>query len=65
MSAAPFSISVQCPYCGEMIEVVIEYAGENQQYIEDCQVCCQPINFLVTDDGLQDVHVRVFTDNDV
>lgn len=39
---------VQCPYCGEMIEVVIDCSVEHQDYVEDCQVCCCPINFDVT-----------------
>ena len=33
-----------CPYCGEQIEFVIDPSmGEQQQYIEDCFVCCRPI----------------------
>lgn len=38
---------VQCPYCGETIEVLIDTSIPEQQYIEDCQVCCRPINFDV------------------
>lgn len=37
-----------CPYCGELIEVLIDCSIEQQEYIEDCQVCCQPIIFKVT-----------------
>ena len=33
----------QCAGCGEWIETVVdESAGSKQQYVEDCQVCCQP-----------------------
>ena len=39
--------SVQCPYCGETFETEIEAAGENQEYIEDCYVCCRPIVFRI------------------
>ena len=39
---------VQCPYCGEMIDVLIDDSVPHQNYIEDCQVCCRPINFDVT-----------------
>jgi hypothetical protein len=35
---------VQCPYCGEMIELTIDCSVSTQTYIEDCQVCCRPIN---------------------
>lgn len=47
---------IDCPYCGERIELVIDGATGTQEYIEDCQVCCRPINLRVTIDeegGLQ------------
>jgi transcription elongation factor Elf1 len=39
--------SISCPYCGESIEVLIDASEPQQSYIEDCQVCCRPINFNV------------------
>jgi len=34
---------VECPYCGETVEIVIDKAGgATQDYVEDCEVCCQP-----------------------
>jgi len=39
---------IGCPYCGELIDVLIDPSVDHQSYIEDCQVCCQPINFDVT-----------------
>ena len=40
-----------CPYCGEKIEIVVDpTAGEHQQYIEDCFVCCRPIMLTVETD---------------
>jgi hypothetical protein len=33
----------QCAGCGEWIETTVdESGGSRQQYVEDCQVCCQP-----------------------
>ena len=32
-----------CPYCGESISLLIDNSIENQEYVEDCQVCCSPI----------------------
>jgi len=40
--------SVSCPYCGEQIELIIDESVEKQQYIEDCEVCCRPINIGVS-----------------
>jgi len=44
---------VQCPYCGELIDILIDCSIPQQNYIEDCQVCCRPINVdvVVTHDG--------------
>ena len=36
------------PYCGEPISIVVDGSVESQTYIEDCEVCCNPINFEVT-----------------
>ena len=34
---------VSCPYCGEASELRIDLAGgATQEYVEDCEVCCQP-----------------------
>lgn len=56
--------SVVCPYCGETIEVLIDFTDLNQQYIEDCQVCCKPIVFLVIEDGVVDKIVNVYSEDE-
>jgi len=44
---------IHCPYCGEPLEIYIDPSIEQQQYVEDCQVCCAPILIsVVLDDGL-------------
>lgn len=42
-----------CPYCGESITVLVDTSCEEQSYIEDCEVCCQPmiVNAWVDEDG--------------
>lgn len=40
-------VSVSCPYCGENYETQIDLTGGSFSYIEDCQVCCQPIELNV------------------
>lgn len=32
-----------CPYCGEQISMLLDLTAGGQSYIEDCEVCCQPI----------------------
>ena len=39
---------IDCPYCGERIEIVIDGSIAQQEYIEDCSVCCRPIELSVT-----------------
>jgi hypothetical protein len=57
--------SVGCPYCGETINVLIDSADLSQQYIEDCQVCCKPINFLISESVNGDLTVNVYSDDEV
>lgn len=57
-------VSVDCPYCGETISVLIDGSVAEQQYIEDCQVCCRPINLVVHIDEHQTVSVNVFHENE-
>jgi Cysteine-rich CPXCG len=38
---------VECPYCGESFETLVDLSAGSATYIEDCQVCCQPIEFTV------------------
>lgn len=35
--------TVSCPYCGEINEISLDPgSGSEQEYVEDCQVCCRP-----------------------
>ena len=40
-------VDVQCPYCAERIMVRVDLSAGAQSYVEDCQVCCQPITISV------------------
>jgi Cysteine-rich CPXCG len=37
--------AVQCPYCGESFDTLLDLSAGSASYVEDCQVCCQPIEF--------------------
>tara|TARA_B110000090_G_C13263105_1_gene401203 strand:- start:413 stop:619 length:207 start_codon:yes stop_codon:yes gene_type:complete len=61
--------TISCPYCGESIEVLIEPVEEAQdedaaQYIEDCQVCCRPIQFKMTTAFNGEIHLEVSHENE-
>lgn len=36
----------QCPYCWEEISMLLDPSVPNQTYIEDCEVCCNPIKVI-------------------
>lgn len=36
-----------CPFCNEAITLVVDFSAGPQAYIEDCQVCCQPMEVVV------------------
>ena len=38
---------INCPYCGEHLTVLADTSEIDQEYIEDCQVCCRPIIMMV------------------
>ncbi len=45
--------SLTCPYCWETIEVALDGSVEEQEYVEDCSVCCRPIviRYRIASDG--------------
>lgn len=45
---AEWELDVDCPYCGERGTVVVDpLGGSNQQYVQDCEVCCRPWDVTV------------------
>jgi hypothetical protein len=45
------SLLIDCPYCGEQIEILADSSIAEQSYIEDCSVCCRPINLHLVSEG--------------
>lgn len=52
--------TIYCPYCGEPNRVLLDPSEAGQTYIEDCQVCCRPIVFVMDSAG----DVAVFTEDE-
>jgi transcription elongation factor Elf1 len=53
--------SFSCPYCGEEISMVLDVSVRRQTYVEDCEVCCKPIeiSYTVQDDVLADFDAKI------
>lgn len=51
---------MRCPYCGEPIELFADTSAGAQDYIEDCPVCCRPveISLRVSADGTASFALR-------
>ncbi len=45
-----------CPHCWQTVSMILDLSIEDQSYVEDCEVCCNPIQIFYTaaDDELQD-----------
>ena len=39
-----------CPYCGERLHTRVDLTSDEPAYVEDCEVCCRPIEFAVERD---------------
>jgi transcription elongation factor Elf1 len=50
-----------CPYCGEEISMVLDLSVRRQSYVEDCEVCCNPIeiSYSVQDETLSSFTAKV------
>jgi len=59
------AVVIHCPYCGEAFETSVDLSAGSQRYIEDCAVCCKPIEVLlrVGEDG-ELLDVSTATDRD-
>lgn len=43
--------TIACPYCGEVIGILVDRSLPQQTYTEDCQVCCCPAVITVDTDA--------------
>lgn len=54
---------VQCPCCWETFAAVIDCSVTEQEYVEDCYVCCRPLIFQVQTDGAEVTAINVISEN--
>jgi transcription elongation factor Elf1 len=45
-----------CPYCGQEISMVLDLSAATQTYIEDCEVCCKPVEISFDVEDGEPVH---------
>jgi hypothetical protein len=41
-------VIVDCPSCGEAIALEVDtFGGDEQEYVQDCSVCCRPMDVFI------------------
>jgi len=56
---------VSCPYCGEPVEIVLDPgSGSDQEYVEDCEICCRPWRVRVRYDRFGQADVEAIGEDD-
>jgi hypothetical protein len=50
-----------CPYCWQQISMVLDISEPHQSYVEDCEVCCKPIEveYTLEDESIAEFEARV------
>lgn len=51
----------QCPYCWEEVSMLLDPSVRQQTYVEDCEICCNPIEVSVRfiSAELQEFEIRI------
>ncbi|MCZ4410153.1 CPXCG motif-containing cysteine-rich protein [Cryomorphaceae bacterium 1068] len=50
-----------CPYCFQEISMLVDVSLPEQEYIEDCEVCCNPIEVKVSAENQEITNFEVFS----
>jgi transposase-like protein len=53
------SETVQCPFCGQNVELVIDTSVASQRFVTDCEVCCRPFEVVAECEPGEVVSVEV------
>ena len=58
------TVRVHCPYCGEPVELSVDQSVDQQHYVEDCSVCCRPIEVSLAIDAAGEVLLSATRESD-
>lgn len=57
-------LDINCPYCGETINVLVDNSVNEQEYYEDCSVCCSPILFIASVTEMKNISLIIKRDDE-
>ena len=40
-------VAINCPWCGERLDVRVDVTAGEREYVDDCEVCCRPMELGV------------------
>jgi hypothetical protein len=40
------SETIQCPFCGQRFEIVVDTSMGTNRFTTDCEVCCRPMEVV-------------------
>jgi hypothetical protein len=55
-------VDIQCPYCGQNFEIVVDTSAGNQRFTTDCEVCCRPFEVVAECKGGEVTSVQAVAD---
>ena len=64
-SALIDEIAARCPYCDAPISLLIDRSVGDQHYIEDCEVCCRPIQVFIAISGDDRPELSLYQENEI
>ena len=59
MQSMDETVEVFCPYCGEPSTLAVGIGEEDEEYAQDCPICCRPwkVRVRYRPDGSADVTI--------
>ena len=52
---------IRCPFCAESMTIVVDLSAGGQSYVEDCEICCRPMQITFDTDGGELLSLDVVT----
>jgi hypothetical protein len=57
------TVTLQCPNCWELVEIVVDYSEAEQEIIEDCSVCCSPMVIAISTGDDEELYAEARLEN--
>jgi len=55
-------VTIQCPFCGQSFDVVVDTSVRHQAFTTDCEICCRPLEIRAECKAGEIVSVEVSAD---